>query len=306
MSFKQLTSAKQLSLEEIEVILEKASEMEKILEQKEECNLLKGKIVASLFYEPSTRTRLSFETAILRLGGKVINAVGEENASFKKGETLYDTIKTIENYADIIVMRHPGEGSAEEAIRATNKPFINAGDGAGEHPTQALLDAYTIKKEKGRLDELTIGILGDLKFSRTVHSLVFLLSNYKVNFVFIAPDELKIPEKVVAFLKEKNINYKEVTSPDDVMEELDVFYVTRVQKERFEDKAKYEELKNVYYVDAELVQKGKNDLIVLSPLPRITELSTDVDNLPQAAYFKQVKNSVPVRMALLDLVENSD
>lgn len=300
--FTQIVSTKEMARTEIETVLQLSQEMEKILAKKEERNSLQGKIVASLFYEPSTRTRLSFETAVLRLGGKIINAVGAENSSFKKGETLYDTIKTIENYADIIVMRHVSQKATEEAIRATQKPFLNAGNGAGEHPTQALLDAYTIYKEQHQIDGLTIGVSGDLKNGRTVHSLVYLLSKFQVKFVFIAPNKLALPKEVKSFLKENKVSFVEVNNLEEVIENLDVLYVTRIQKERFENLSEYEELKEVYCVTSALISNGKQNLSVMHPLPRVSEIAPEVDDLPQAVYFKQVQNSVPVRMALLELV----
>lgn len=302
--FSQLISTQNLMRGDIDLILQHAQKMEGLLNKKEKLTVMQGKIMAALFYEPSTRTRLSFETAMLRLGGQIVNAIGMENASFQKGETLSDTIKTIENYADVIVMRHPEKGSAEVAIQATQKPFLNAGDGAGEHPTQALLDLYTILQKKGTLDGLTVGFVGDLKFGRTVHSLVYLLAKFKVNLVFVSPEELQIPLEIKQFLDNQKIFYQETADLTSLLSDLDVLYVTRVQKERFENLTDYAKVKDRYLIDVNLLKTGKADLIVLHPLPRVNEIAREVDTLPQAAYFQQVKNSIPVRMALLDLVVN--
>lgn len=302
--FSQLISTKDLQRSEIEKIFTHTQKMEKMLQEGRILTHMQNKIMAALFYEPSTRTRLSFETAMLKLGGKVINAIGMDNSSFQKGETLHDTIKTIENYADLIVMRHPEIGSATTAIQATNKPFLNAGDGAGEHPTQAILDAYTIQQAQGNLDKLTVGFIGDLKYGRTVHSLVYLLSHFQVEFIFISPAELKIPNEIKKYLDDKGLVYQETETVQSVLANLDVLYVTRIQKERFANQAEYTQLKDSYRIDANLVQQGKKNLSILHPLPRINEISTDVDNLPNATYFQQVKNSVPVRMALIDLALN--
>ncbi len=273
--------------------------MEKVVE-KGGNTLLKGKILASLFYEPSTRTRLSFEAAMNRLGGGVISAEGMQFSSMYKGETIEDTIRMAGQYADIIVMRHPEKGSADKAAAVSPIPFINAGDGPAQHPTQGLLDLFTIKKEKGKLDGIHITMVGDLKFGRTVHSLSFLLGLYKdVKFTLVSPPELKMPEKVVSFYKDKNIEFEET---DDLNKGLDadIVYMTRVQSERFEDKAEYERLKLKYILTADHV-KGR-DITVMHPLPRVGEISEDVDLLPNAAYFRQARNGIPVRMALLAML----
>jgi aspartate carbamoyltransferase len=263
-------------------------------------DLLKGKVLAALFYEPSTRTRLSFETAVHRLGGNVVSAVGMQFSSLYKGETIEDTIKVVGQYSDIIVMRHPEQGSADTAASVSAVPFINAGDGPGQHPTQALLDLLTIKKEKGKIDGIHITMVGDLLYGRTVHSLSFLLGLYKdVRFTLVSPKELPMPEKVTSFLKEKGIEYTETQELEEGLD-ADVIYMTRVQEERFEDKAEFERLKLKYVLRADHV-KGKK-ITVMHPLPRIGEIAVDVDELENAAYFRQVKNGVYLRMALLAML----
>lgn len=261
---------------------------------------LHGNILASLFYEPSTRTRLSFEAAMQRLGGQIITAEGIQFSSMYKGESIEDTIMIAAQYADIICMRHPEEGSADRAATVSPVPFINAGDGPGQHPTQALLDLYTIKKECGRTEDLHIAMVGDLKFGRTVHSLSFLLGLYAgIRFTFVAPFQLPMPTKVTSFLQEKKIPYAETTDLEEALA-ADIVYMTRVQKERFEDAREYEKLKDAYVLTAKHV-RGK-PVRVMHPLPRVGEIATDVDLLPNAAYFRQVRNGVPVRMALLALL----
>lgn len=297
--FTHLTSTKQLSRADTEEILRVAAEMETI-RGKGKSDLLKGKVLASLFYEPSTRTRLSFETAMLRLGGDVLTAEGIQFSSLYKGETIEDTMEMVGQYADIIAMRHPDQGSADIAAGASKVPFINAGDGPGQHPTQALLDLYTINSECGKVDGLKIAMVGDLRYGRTVHSLSYLLGLYKdISFTLISPKELTMPEKVTSFLNEKNIPYEE---HDDIAAGLDcdVLYMTRVQQERFADKSEYERLKLKYVLTASQL-KGKT-VKIMHPLPRVGEIATDVDTLPNAAYFRQAGNGVPVRMALLAML----
>lgn len=299
LSFRHLTSTKQLSRADTDAILARALEMEKVL-LKGGDDRLHGKILASLFYEPSTRTRLSFETAMQRLGGSVITAEGFQFSSLYKGETIEDTIMMVGQYADIIAMRHPEQGSADIAASVSPIPFINAGDGPGQHPTQALLDLFTIQKERGKIDGLSIAMVGDLRYGRTVHSLTFLLGLYNnLHFTFVAPKELTMPEKVTTFLKEKNIPYKEMDKLNGALD-CDILYMTRIQQERFTDHSEYERLKGVYELTAALV-KGKNATI-MHPLPRVGEIATDVDTLPNAAYFRQARNGVPVRMALLEML----
>ncbi len=299
LSFRHLTSTKQLSRADTDAILEEAAKMEKI-QKKGGSDLLKGKILAALFYEPSTRTRLSFESAMHRLGGHVITAEGIQFSSLYKGETIEDTMMMVGGYADIIAMRHPEQGSADTAASVSPVPFINAGDGPGQHPTQALLDLYTIKKECGKIDGIHITMVGDLRYGRTVHSLSFLLGLYKnVKFTLVSPAELTMPEKVTGFFREKGIEF---TETDDLATSLDsdVVYMTRVQKERFADNSEYERLKLKYVLTAKML-KGKK-AIVMHPLPRVGEIATDVDALPNAAYFRQANNGVPVRMALLKML----
>lgn len=297
--FKHLTSTKQLTRADTDLILAKSAEMETVLAKGGD-DRLKGKILAALFYEPSTRTRLSFESAMQRLGGSVITADGLQFSSMYKGETIEDTIVMASGYSDIIAMRHPEQGSADRAAGASLVPFINAGDGPGQHPTQALLDLYTIQKERGTVDGLHVVMVGDLLYGRTVHSLCYLLGLYSnVRFTFIAPHQLPMPEKVTSYLKEKGITY---TETDDLRAGLDadILYMTRVQKERFEDINEYESLKLKYVLTADHLM-GKT-VTVLHPLPRVGEIAADVDALPTAAYFRQARNGVPVRMALLDLL----
>lgn len=297
--FAHFTSTKQLTRSAADAILAKAAEMEKVIAEGGD-NRLKGKILAALFYEPSTRTRLSFETAMNRLGGSVISAEGIQFSSMYKGETIEDTMMIVGQYADIIAMRHPEAGSADRAASASPVPFINAGDGPGQHPTQAMLDLYTIKKECGKLDGLRIAMVGDLRYGRTVHSLSFLLGLYdEVHFTLISPKELTMPPKVTDFYKEKNIEFAETT---DIAAGLDcdVLYMTRVQQERFTDKAEYERLKLKYILTADMVHGRKT--IVMHPLPRVGEIAAGVDALPNAAYFRQARNGVPVRMALLEML----
>lgn len=297
--FQHLTSTKQLSRADTEEILRVAAEMQKI-RATGKSDLLKGKVLASLFYEPSTRTRLSFETAMLRLGGDVLTAEGIQFSSLYKGETIEDTMEMVGQYADIIAMRHPEQGSADIAASASKVPFINAGDGPGQHPTQALLDLYTINDELGKVDGLNIAMVGDLRYGRTVHSLSYLLGLYKnIRFTLISPKELTMPEKVTSFLDEKKIPYE---IHDDISAGLDcdIMYMTRVQQERFADKSEYERLKLKYILTAAHL-KGKK-VKIMHPLPRVGEISTDVDALPNAVYFRQAGNGVPVRMAILAML----
>jgi aspartate carbamoyltransferase catalytic subunit len=299
LSFQHLTSTKQLSREDTDAILKVATEMGRVVE-KGGSDLLKNKVLACLFYEPSTRTRLSFETAMHRLGGSVITADGFQFSSLYKGETVEDTITMVNQYADIIAMRHPEAGSAETAASVSTVPFINAGDGPAQHPTQGLLDLYTIQKELGKIDGIHITMVGDLRYGRTVHSLCFLLGLYKnVSFTFVSPEELTMPEKVTSYLQEKGLKYTECESIEEGLD-ADVLYMTRVQKERFADQSEYEKLKLKYILTADQI-KGKR-CIVMHPLPRVGEIDTNVDVLPQAAYFRQAKNGVVVRMALLSML----
>ena len=259
-----------------------------------------GKKLATCFYEPSTRTRLSFESAMLNLGGNILGFSDAGSSSAAKGESVSDTIRMISCYADICAMRHPKEGAPMVAATKSSIPVINAGDGGHQHPTQTLTDLLTIRAIKGRLSNFTIGLCGDLKFGRTVHSLINALVRYdNINFIFISPDELKIPEYIIEILREKNISYREVTALEDVMSELDILYMTRVQRERFFNEEDYVRLKDFYILNKEKMDLAKNDMIVLHPLPRVNEISVEVDDDPRAVYFRQVQYGVYVRMALL-------
>ena len=261
----------------------------------------RGKIMATLFYEPSTRTQMSFQTAMIRLGGSIIGFDNPGNSSVSKGENLKDTIKIVSNYADVLVMRHNQEGAARAAALSADCPVINAGDGSHAHPTQTLTDLLTIKREKGRFDNMTIGFCGDLKFGRTVHSLVAAMSRYTgIRFVFISPEELKLPRYVKEqYIKSKNIPYTQSTCLEEVMPELDILYMTRVQKERFFNEEDYLRLKDSYILTPEKLENAKEDLRILHPLPRVNEISVAVDEDPRACYFKQVQYGKYIRMALI-------
>lgn len=299
LSFRHLTSAQQVTRADADALLRKAAEMETVL-KKGPSDLLKGKILAALFYEPSTRTRLSFESAMQRLGGSVITADGLQFSSMYKGESIEDTIMMAAGYSDIICMRHPEMGSADRAAAVSPVPFINAGDGPGQHPTQALLDLYTIAKEHGTVEGVKVAMVGDLKFGRTVHSLTQLLTLFPgVEYTFVAPPQLPMPEKVTKMLQEKGIVFTETDNLEAALD-CDVIYMTRVQKERFEDIAEYEKLRNAYVLTADHLKEKK--AIVMHPLPRVIEISTDVDLLPNAAYFRQAHYGVPVRMALISFL----
>jgi aspartate carbamoyltransferase catalytic subunit len=299
---KDILHGNQFFKKDIEAIIKIASNFEKGLKKKDSLTLLKGKILATLFYEPSTRTRLSFEAAMQRLGGGVISMGSVESSSVAKGETLTDTVKTVSQYADVIVIRHPRTGSAREAADAVPIPIINAGDGTGQHPTQALLDIYTIKKELGSLKNLTISMVGDLKYGRTVHALVELLSLYETRLYFVSPHTLRIPEEITSHLKQKGIEIEETEDMMKAASSSDLIYMTRIQKERFTDLSEYEKLKGSYIINEEFLKKLKKKITILHPLPRVDEISTDVDDYPGAAYFRQMRNGVFVRMALLSMV----
>jgi aspartate carbamoyltransferase catalytic subunit len=262
-------------------------------------DLLKGKILATLFFEPSTRTRLSFESSMYRLGGNVIGFHSGDVSSIKKGESIADTIRTVENYSDCIVIRHPLEGAATMAAKFAKIPVINAGSGSGEHPTQALLDLLTITEEVGALDGLNIGIMGDLKYGRTVHSLAILLSNFNVNTYFISPVELKMRNRDKDFLRQRQMNYKEITNFRKILNTLDLLYMTRIQKERFIDLEEYEKVKDFYIFRENDLNDTKDNFRLLHPLPRITEISPDVDKSNKSIYFKQTSFGIPMRKAIL-------
>lgn len=297
-----ILSTKQFNRGDIEKVLAVAKKLEPFAHKQKQGTILTGKVLASLFYEPSTRTRLCFETAMKRLGGNVVSVVGEEFSSLSKGETLYDTGKIVENYADVIVMRHAQTGAPEKLALGANIPVINAGDGAGEHPSQALLDIYTMQKECGKIDGLTVAMVGDLKYGRTVHSLSQALSHFDVEMMFVSPKELKMPETITFPLHEKGAHYKETEDFHDAIKWADVIYMTRIQQERFTDKKEYERLKNIYILTKELVERKNPKAVILHPFPRVGEIKEDVDEIPGAAYFRQAQNGVAVRMALLTLV----
>lgn len=297
-----ILSARQLDLESVEKIMRAARELEPIAQKKLTSDLLRGRVFAALFYEPSTRTRLSFETAMNRLGGRVISVVGMENSSLKKGETLEDTARIISNYADVIAMRHPESGSVEEFSRGAGVPLINAGDGANEHPTQALTDIFTMEKEKGGVNGLTIAMVGDLKYGRTVHSLSYLLSHFSVKLVFVAPNGLRMPEAVTAYLREKGVYFEETENLEEAIKKSDVLYMTRIQKERFATEAEYRRYHGVYILTKGVVERCNPNIVVLHPLPRYGEISPEIDGLAGAAYFRQAGNAVAVRMGLMALL----
>lgn len=295
----------QFSRKDLETILQATEKMQSLLKENKAFGLLRGRLLASLFFESSTRTRLSFEAAMNRLGGRVITTVGFQFSSISKGETLYDTMKMIEAYADFAVIRHPVEGSSRIAAAAVKIPVINAGDGVGQHPTQALLDFYTIFQELKRMEGLRIAFIGDLKFGRTIHSLIKLLRHFDVELVLISPIDLKLPESYRKELLKGNQKFEE-TEDIKAMWDCDVAYVTRIQEERFPDKSEYERLKESYSVNRAFVMASKRNTVIMHPLPRVNELSSDVDDLPNAAYFRQAAYGVFVRMALLALVLKQD
>jgi len=264
-------------------------------------DMLKGKILASLFFEPSTRTRLSFEAAMLKLGGSTIGFAEAEIASVRKGENLADTVRTVENYADIIALRHPLEGAAKLAAEFSKVPILNAGSGAEEHPTQALMDLYTVQKEKGKIDGLKIALVGDLRYGRTVHSLAYALSFYNIELYLISPESLRMRHEVIRAIKNK-ISITEDTNLEDIIPQIDVLYVTRIQRERFPDPAEFAKVKGIYRIDLKTLKNAKKDMIILHPLPRVDEIAAEVDSKPQARYFQQVWNGIVIRMALLALV----
>ena len=293
-------TAAQFSREQIEQLFASADDFASRLEKGDRIRLLDGKLLATVFYEPSTRTRLSFEAAMQRLGGGVISVAEAKSASsVVKGETLPDTIRTIANYADAIVLRHSELGAAQVAAEASVVPILNAGDGAGEHPTQALLDLYTIRAEKKMIDGLRIALVGDLKNGRTVHSLARALSNFKVEFSLVAPAALAMPSEVTDYLRAKDFVVEETNDMARSLQKADVVYMTRVQRERFADVKQYEKLKNFFILNRSVVESAKPGLVVMHPLPRVDEIATEVDAMPNAAYFRQMKNGVYVRMALL-------
>ena len=299
---KDILHGNQFAKRDIDRMIKIASNFERELKKKDSLTLLKGKILATLFFEPSTRTRLSFETAMQRLGGGVISMASAESSSAAKGETVADTARTVSQYADAIVIRHPRIGSAKEAADAATIPVINAGDGAGQHPTQALLDIYTIQKESGSLRNLAVSVVGDLRNGRTVHALVELLSLYQARLYFVSPVNLRMPEEITSNLKQKGVEIEETEDLEKAASGSHLIYMTRIQKERFTDLTEYERVKGRYIIDGEFLRKLKKKITILHPLPRVDEISPDVDAYPGAAYFRQVKNGVYVRMALLAMI----
>jgi aspartate carbamoyltransferase catalytic subunit len=299
---KDVVSIKDFSKEQIEHILQITQKMQSVAEGEKKSTALEGKVLASLFYEPSTRTRLSFESAMLRLGGSTIGFSEPNNTSFSKGETMADTIRMADSYADVIVLRHPNEGAAKLASQFSSKPVVNAGDGAGQHPTQTLLDLYTIKNEKKKIEDLNIVMVGDLKYGRTVHSLSYALALFGANLTFVAPSLIQMPSEIVSNLKEMGNTPVLNENLSETIQDADVLYVTRIQKERFPDIEEYLKVAGLYRVDNALLKNAKDNLKVMHPLPRVDEIAPEVDSTSHAVYFKQAFNGVLVRMALLGLL----
>jgi len=295
MKNRSLVSIDDLTTDEVLTILDNATEFEKNPVQK----LLEGKVIATLFFEPSTRTRLSFESAINRLGGKIVGFTDAGISSVSKGETLHDTIKMVSSYSDLIVMRHPVEGSARFASEISSVPIVNAGDGANQHPTQTLLDLYSIRKTQGTLNNLNIFMVGDLKYGRTVHSLMMAMSRWNTTFNFISPEELKMPEEYKLYLENLGLKFYEHRDFTDIITRADIIYMTRVQKERFSDPIEYEKVKNVYVLKNSMLARTKPNMRILHPLPRVNEIHTDVDTNPKAYYFQQALNGVYTRQSIL-------
>lgn len=294
---RDIISISELSKAEILTILDKA----KKLKQKPEPKLLDGYVLGSCFFEPSTRTRLSFETAMKKLGGSVVGFADPGVTSTKKGESLYDSIKIIGQYVDVIAMRHPLEGSARRAAEATDKPIINGGDGANQHPTQTLLDLFTIQECQGKIENLKIAIVGDLKYGRTTHSLAQALMNFHAKLYFVAPESLQMPEHICNELKNKKITFSRHENIEEIIDEVDILYMTRIQGERFPDPMEYERIKNVFVLKESMLTNVKKNMCVLHPLPRVNEITIDVDNTKHAYYFEQAENGLYVRQALLAL-----
>jgi len=304
MSFKDrdMVSIRDFSKEEIYSILDKAKDMVAIAKGKETSDLLKHRILATLFFEPSTRTRLSFEAAMERLGGTVINISGIEGTSVVKGESLSDTIKMAEAYADIIVLRHPYEGAARLSAETSSKPVLNGGDGAGQHPTQTLLDLFTIRDELGNIEGKDVALVGDLKYGRTVHSLSYALALLGAKVDLVAPPTLQMPKEVIDHLAELGHEPKTFESMEDIIDKVDVLYMTRIQKERFADPNDYKKVAKLFTIKKSLLKNAREDMIIMHPLPRVDEIHPEVDHSKHARYFQQAFNGVPVRMALLALL----
>ena len=299
MNIKDIISMNDMSKEEILNILKIAEKIEDTSEE-EKLKFLHGKIISTLFFEPSTRTKMSFESAALRLGAEILHFPPLELTSLKKGESFTDTIKMVESYSDVIVVRHPYDGAARLAANTSKKPVLNAGDGSNQHPSQTLLDLYTILKEKGTLNNISIAFVGDLKYGRTVHSLVKALTHFNPKIYFISPEILKKPQYLIDDLDKNNVKYEILKDFRDCLNKLDVFYMTRIQRERFPDIEDYEKVKGVYVINKEnIVGKCKENMIILHPLPRVDEIATDLDDTKYALYFKQAKNGIPVRQAMI-------
>jgi len=293
-----LVSISDYSKDELIDILNLAADFEKKPNQ----DILKGKVVASLFFEPSTRTRLSFESAVNRLGGRVIGFSDTNTSSSTKGETFHDTILTVSNYSDLIIVRHPLEGTARYASEISSVPVINAGDGANQHPTQTLLDMYSIRKTQKSMENLKIVLVGDLKYGRTVHSLLMAMSAFSPEFTFVSPKELKMPNEYKLFLKEKNIGFEEINDLSKAIKDADIVYMTRVQKERFSDPIEYERTKNTYILKPAMLKNCKDNMKILHPLPRVNEISKQIDSNEKAYYFTQALNGVYTRQAIISRV----
>ena len=295
MKNRSLVSINDYSKDEILEILDLTAKFE----QNPVSEIMKGKVAATLFFEPSTRTRLSFESSVVRMGGQVIGFSDASSSSVSKGETLKDTITTVSNYSDLIIMRHPLEGAAKYASEISKVPVINAGDGAHQHPTQTLLDLYSIRKTQGRLDNLTITLIGDLKYGRTVHSLLMAMSHFNPIFHFVAPEKLQMPDEYKFFLHKLGIKYYESKEMGDCIADADILYMTRVQRERFTDAMDYEKVKNSYILKNSTIEKSKDTMKILHPLPRVNEIATEVDDNPKAYYFEQTQNGVYTRQAII-------
>jgi len=299
---RDILSIRDFSRADIDLVLKTARKMVPIALGTKRSRDLEGKILSTLFYEPSTRTRLSFESAMARLGGRVLGFSSAEGTSVQKGETLADTVRMVEAYSDAIVLRHPQEGAARFAAEFTEKPVINAGDGAGQHPTQTLLDLYTIWDEKGAFQGQNVTLVGDLKYGRTVHSLTYALAELGAFLTFVSPPTLEMPREILEHVKERGLSFRVAHRLEEVIRDADVLYVTRIQKERFPDEQEYEAVAGSYRIDSDLLRDAKRGLVVMHPLPRVTEIAPEVDRTKHAVYFKQAFNGVPVRMALLDLI----
>ncbi len=299
---RDILSIRDFSRADIDLVLKTARKMVPIALGTKRSRDLEGKILSTLFYEPSTRTRLSFESAMARLGGRVLGFSSSEGTSVQKGETLADTVRMVEAYSDAIVLRHPQEGAARLAAEFTEKPVINAGDGAGQHPTQTLLDLYTIWDEKGAFQGQNVTLVGDLKYGRTVHSLTYALAELGAFLTFVSPPTLEMPREILEHVKERGLSFRVAHRLEEVIRDADVLYVTRIQKERFPDEQEYESVAGSYRIDSDLLRDAKRGLVIMHPLPRVTEIAPEVDRTKHAVYFKQAFNGVPVRMALLDLI----